>query len=106
MISAIFAAAIMFAQATPAVAAPDTAAAAVPPASTPHGVSGVTVTGEKPKKGAPDPKEVVCHKERVMGTLFPKEICARREDIADRQRVDQKTVRDSQALRPWKDPAG
>jgi hypothetical protein len=102
MIAAMFAAAIVLAQ-----AAPDAATAAAPPASTPHGVSGVTITGETAKKrAAPDPKEVVCHKEKVMGSLFPKEICARREDIADRQRVDQKTVRDSQALRPWKDPAG
>jgi hypothetical protein len=102
MIAALFAASVVMFQAAPA-AAPT----ADPPASTgAHGVSGVTVTGEKAKKNAPDPKEVVCHREPVLGSLFPKEVCARREDIAERRRADQKYVRDSQALRPWKDPGG
>ena len=101
MISALLAA-IVLAQATPAADPAGAPRAATPP----HGVSGVTVTGEKVKPGAPDPKEVICRREKVIGSLFPKETCARREDIADRQRIDQKTVRDSQALRPWKDPAG
>jgi len=106
MIGAVLAVSMMFAQAAPA-AAPDAAVSAAPPASTPHGVSGVTVTGESAKKrAAPDPKEIVCHREPVMGSLFPKEVCARREEIMERQRVDQKYVRDSQALRPWKDPSG
>jgi hypothetical protein len=102
MIAVVFAAAVVLAQ-----AAPDAAAPATPPTATaPHGVSGVTVTGQKVKPGAPDPKEVICRREKVIGSLFPKETCARREDIADRQRLDQKTVRDAQALRPWKDPGG
>jgi hypothetical protein len=102
MIAALFAASVVMFQAAPA-AEPS----AAPPASTAaRGVTGVTVTGEKAKKNAPDPKEVICHREPVLGSLFPKEVCARREDIADRKRLDQKYVRDSQALRPWRDPSG
>jgi hypothetical protein len=38
----------------------------------------------------------------VLGSLFPKEICAKREDIAQRRREDQQYVRETQALRPFK----
>jgi hypothetical protein len=95
MIGAIFSAAVLLFQ-----AAPDAAAAAPT-----HAVSPVTVTPGR-KTGAPDPAEMVCHKEPVMGTLFPKQVCARRDEIAERRRVDQASTRESQALRPWKDPGG
>jgi hypothetical protein len=100
MISVIFAAAVLFAQAEPAAAS-----AANPPAAapTPGAVSPVTVTGKK--KTQADPNEVVCHSEPVLGTLFPKRVCATRQEIADRRNVDQASTRQSQALRPWKDPA-
>jgi len=95
MISLLLAAGVLFAQAEPA------AAPAPPPAA--HAVSPVTVTGKKAK--ALDPNEVVCRKEPVLGSLFPKEICATRQELADRRNLDQASTRQSQALRPWKDPA-
>ncbi|WP_394764356.1 hypothetical protein [Phenylobacterium sp.] len=96
MIAVVFAAAVVLAQAAPA-AAPN---ASAPPASTPHGVSGVTVTGDKPKKRVVDPTEVICHKEAVLGSLFPKQVCAQRQEFAQRTREDQKDVRDSVLYNP------
>jgi hypothetical protein len=63
-----------------------------------QGVTGVTVTGEKPKKNVADPKEVICHREPVLGSLFPKEVCARREDFAERNRTDQAGTRHLQEV--------
>ena len=103
MIAAMFAAAmVLLAQGAPA-SAPDTAPSPAPPGSkSPNKVSGVTVQGEKPKKNAPDPTEVVCHKEAVLGSLFPKQVCAQRQEIAERTREDQKQLRDSTLLNPLK----
>ena len=98
MISAVLAAAVLFAQAEPAAA----------PAAAKSGaaVSPVTVVGARPEKpGTTHPDELVCRNEPVLGTLFPKRICARRDELAERQRVDQAEVRKDQALRPWRDPA-
>jgi len=102
MIAAIFAAAIVLAQAAPAADSTAGPSAAPPAAKAPNSVSGVTVKGEKPKKSAPDPKEVVCHKEPVLGSLFPKEVCAQRQELAQRTREDQKDLRDSLLYRPLK----
>jgi hypothetical protein len=100
MIGAIIAAAVLLMQ-----AAPDAAVPATPAAGPTHAVSPVTVTPGR-SSTTPDPAQVVCHKEPVMGTLFPKTVCARRDEIAERRRVDQATTRDAQAQRPWKDPGG
>jgi hypothetical protein len=108
VIKVLFAAAVLLAQAAPAAAqtdAPAPAAAAPSPPPAPasgKNLSGVTVTGKKVAPGAPDPKEVVCHREPVLGSLFPKEVCARREDVAERRREDQQTTREMTALRPYK----
>ena len=43
------------------------------------------------KKAAPgtlDSKEVICNREPVLGSLFPKEVCASREARAERTRED------------------
>jgi hypothetical protein len=104
MLGALFTVAALFAQAAPdsapasppASAAPATATASTPP----HGVSGVTVTAKPKAKGDVDPKEVVCHSEAVLGSMFPKKVCASREAIADRRNVDQAEVRRWTALRP------
>jgi hypothetical protein len=107
MLGALFTVAALFAQ-----AAPDSAPAASPPASTApatatastpppaHGVSGVTVTAKPKAKGDVDQKEVVCHSEAVLGSMFPKKVCASRGDIAERRNVDQAEVRRWTALRP------
>jgi len=95
MIGALFAVAVLYAQAAPAA---DQGAATN--ASAPRGVSGVTVTGEQAKKRVADPKEVICHKEPVLGSLFPKQVCARREEFAQRTREDQKETRDAVLYNP------
>ena len=100
MISLFVAAGVLFAQAEPAAAPAAAPTAAEAPG---HAVSPVTVTGKKTK--TLDPNEVVCRKETVLGSLFPKETCATRQELADRRNLDQATTRQSQALRPWKDPA-
>jgi hypothetical protein len=107
VIKAILAAAVLLVQAAPVAAQTDApapaAAVPTPPAATPSkNVGGVTVTGKKVSPGAPDPKEVVCHREPVLGSLFPKEVCATREDIAERRRQDQQMTRESTALKPLK----
>lgn len=103
MISAVLAATALFVQAAPAAAPAAPAVVATPPGSA---VSPVVVNGVRPAKpAATNPDELVCRTEPVLGTLFPKKICARREDLAERQRIDQAEVRKAQALRPWKDPA-
>jgi hypothetical protein len=106
VIKAFLVAAVLLVQAAPVAAQTDAPypAAAVPsppPATASKNVGGVTVTGKKVSPGAPDPKEIVCHREPVLGSLFPKEVCARREDIAERRRLDQATTRETQALRPY-----
>jgi hypothetical protein len=98
---------VLFSFAAPAAAqATDPAGAAAPTAATAppssKDVSGVTVTAKKAAPGTLDPKEVICHKEPVLGSLFPKEICASREARAERTREDQKDLRDSLLYRPLK----
>ena len=102
MIGAVLTAALLLAQASPdAAAAP--AAASPPPAAAPasgNAVSPLTVTGGKPP--AEDPHEVVCHSEVLLGSLFPKKVCASRQALTERKREDQAEVRRWQALRPYK----
>jgi hypothetical protein len=95
MISALLIAAAMFAQAAPAS---DPSPPAPPAAQSPKDLSGVTVTAKK--KTDVDQKEVVCHSEAVLGSMFPKKVCASREAFAERRNVDQAEVRRWTALRP------
>ncbi len=94
MLSAISVVAALLAQSAPTGS---TAAATAPT------VSSVVVQGQKSAVAVDT--EIVCHKEKVLGTMFPKEICARRQDIAERRRTDQEQTREATNLRPWKDPA-
>jgi hypothetical protein len=97
MFGAVLAASMLFFQAAPAVSMPaPTAVAAGAPASS--SVSPLTVTGKK----ADSEKEIVCHTEPVLGSLFPKKVCASRQAIAERTREDQEQVREWVALKPWK----
>jgi hypothetical protein len=92
MISAVFAAAaILFMQAAPA--ATPSPAAAPPAAST---VSPVSVTGKKQAAVDKDPNEVICHSEAVIGSLFPKKVCASRREMEERRTNDQKVAADFQ----------
>jgi invasion protein IalB len=96
MIAAILAVTVLFAQAAPTVApAPPTGAA--PAGST---VSPATVTGKK--AAAVNPNEVVCRREPVLGSLFPKEVCATRQQLTERTRIDQQQTREAGNLRPYK----
>jgi hypothetical protein len=49
---------------------------------------------------------VVCHDEVRLGSLFPKRICARKDELIQRTREDQAELRRNTALRPWRDPGG
>jgi hypothetical protein len=99
MIGAVLAATVLFFQAAPAATSVSPSPAAAP-AST---VSPVTVNGKK-ASAKPDGSEVVCRTEPVLGTLFPKKICASRDQFAERTRQDQKETREATNLRPYKIP--
>jgi hypothetical protein len=94
MIGAILAATVLFAQAAPA------ATPAPPTAPAGNTVSPATVTGKK--ASTVDPKQVVCRREAVLGTLFPKEVCATRQEMTERTRLDQQQTREATNLRPYK----
>ena len=102
MLGALLTLAVLFAQAAPP--APPSATSAAPPGAVAkpaaNGVSGVTVTATKKQRDDVDPREVICHDETPIGSRFPKKVCARREDIADRRTGDQQEVRRWTALRP------
>jgi hypothetical protein len=70
-------------------------AAAPPEAPAPGGkdVTGVTVTGKKPTATDFSSKEVVCHSEAVIGSLFPKKVCATKGELALRRQNDQEVAR-------------
>ena len=103
MISAVLAATVLFFQAAPAADQPPAAPAATPGKS----VSPVTVTGKGAHASPPgDEATVVCHDEVRLGSLFPKRICARKDELIQRTREDQAEQRRNTALRPWKDPGG
>ncbi|MFI4965087.1 MAG: hypothetical protein ACHP9T_06940 [Caulobacterales bacterium] len=97
MIGAVLVAGALFAQAAPSAAQ---APAARTASGTPNVVAPVTVE----RKRAPDAaaKEVVCHTEPVLGSLFPKKICASREAFAERRREDQEQLREWSAIKPLK----
>jgi hypothetical protein len=91
MFSAILSAIVLLGQAAPA-AAPAPATAAKPDST----VSGVTVT---PKIAPPDLQQarvVVCHDEQVLGSMFPKKVCATKQGLEERRKNDQEVTRDFQ----------
>ena len=97
MISAVLAAAVLMMQAASAADPAATANAAKLPGS--NTIAPVTVTGAGKTKPA-DRTEVVCHKEPVLGSLFPKEVCANRLERDQRREQDQAMVRDWLAYKP------
>lgn len=73
-----------------------TAPATPPAAETPPGgkdLSGVTVTGKKSTAVDLGAKEVVCHSEPVLGSMFPKKVCATKGELALRRQNDQEVAR-------------
>ena len=102
MVSAVLAAAALFLQAAPAAAVGDAPAAAPAPSPAPASatsgtsVAPVTVNGAKAKTANLEPGRLICHNETVLGTLFPKKVCATQREIAERRLNDQKVVNDFQ----------
>ncbi|THD65049.1 hypothetical protein [Phenylobacterium sp.] len=110
MLSALFVAGAMLAQAQPFPAGPPEAAPPPAPAAAAQSgktVSPLVIAPDTTDKPAPSLKKyvLVCRDEAVLGTLFPKKVCATQAQFAERQREDQKEVREWQALRPYKDPS-
>lgn len=102
MIAVIFTTvAALLAQSAPASAGTSANSVSLPPAS----VSPVIVPGRKSPEPVKLQNEMVCQSEPVLGTLFPKRICATRQEATERQRWDQKETREATNLRPWKDEA-
>jgi len=79
------------------------AAPAGPPAAAKPGtaVSPVTVTPKPSEKVDVAKRTLVCQSEQVLGTMFPKKVCATKEELADRRAFDQAETRKAQALRPY-----
>jgi hypothetical protein len=100
MFAAVFAFAVVLAQAAPEAAPAPAPTPSAAPAKTGKDLSGVTVTGQKKARDDVDPKEVICHSEAPLGSRFPVKVCARREEISERRLIDQMEVRKMTALRP------
>jgi hypothetical protein len=92
MLNAAFAAAVLLLQVAPAATPP---AAAAPGAS----VSPVTVKGQKPSVA--EDNQVICHSEKVIGSLFPRQVCATKAQLADRRFQDRQDLERGTALRPY-----
>ncbi len=97
--------ATLLAQGAPATAATAGNAISPPAATAPGSVSPVIVPGKKGQVAEKLQGEMVCRSEAVLGTLFPKRICATRQEIAERRTWDQKETREATNLRPWQDEA-
>jgi hypothetical protein len=92
MISAVFAATVLFFQATPAVDHP-AAATATPPG---RSVSPVTVNGQGSHASVEAGGTIICHDEVRLGSLFPKRVCAHKDEMLERTRTDQQETRAAQ----------
>jgi invasion protein IalB len=80
MLSAILAAALLFAQAAPATSPTATPAAAQ---AKPHSDVGEKVSRDN---------QMLCKTEKVLGSLIPQKVCYTRAQQEDREQQDQKTV--------------
>jgi hypothetical protein len=90
MLNAAFAAAVLLLQIAPA---------ATPPAPAPAAVSPVIVKGQKPSVA--EDNQVICHSEKVIGSLFPRQVCATKAQLADRRFQDRQDLERGTALRPY-----
>jgi hypothetical protein len=83
MISAIFAAAILMAQSTPAAASAPTPSTPVVAPAAPSATVNVAKGPKVNKDG------LVCHTEPVLGSRIPKKVCMTPAEAADRAQQDQ-----------------
>ncbi|HEX5263351.1 MAG TPA: hypothetical protein VFW13_07480, partial [Phenylobacterium sp.] len=82
-------------------------APAAPPSAAPGAAAGKTVS---PVVVTPIPQPtfeakkntVVCHDEQVLGSMFPKKVCATETQRAERRSEDQEQLRQWTALKPYK----
>jgi hypothetical protein len=99
MLNALFAAVILMTQAAPMATAGTTPEASAAAPGSPGTVSPMTVQSRK--KSVVDDSRVVCRKEVVLGTLFPKEVCATNAEFKARREDDQAELRRDTALSPY-----
>ena len=110
MIGAIFSATVLLLQAAPEAATPVSATGPAPtptPTTAAHAVSPVTVTSGR-KNATSDPAEMICHKEPVIGSLFPRKVCARTREMRS-PNAGASIRRPHEPPRPsvpWRDPGG
>lgn len=107
MLIALTAAIVYFAQGAPDTAQPPAATQAPTPAeaaAAPNGktVSPLTVSPQAKPKPQVSKNTVVCHEEPVLGSHFPKKICATVAQFDERRAQDQEQLREWVALRPYK----
>ncbi len=98
MFSAVLAAAALFVQAAPAAAgdapsaAPSPSAPAVAASGPVTSIAPVTVNGARSKTANLESGRLICHNETVLGTLFPKKVCATQREIAERRENDRQVT--------------
>ena len=88
MISAIFAAAILFAETTPA-------AAPAPVAPATAAVDGATAAPGVTK--AKRDSDLICHSEQVLGSRIPSRVCYTRAEQEDRAQQDKQNLQRMQS---------
>jgi invasion protein IalB len=96
MLNAAFAAVILLMQAAPAATPAPAAAAAATPATS---VSPLTVQGQK--KSVIEDTKIVCRREKVLGSMFPKEVCSSKQQLTERRNEDQAQLRSETWNRPY-----
>src|ERR1700744_1326182 len=101
MLLVLGAAAILFAQAQPD-AAPRPAAAPAPAVVAPNGktVSPLVVTPEAKPTTEGKQNTTVCHNETVVGSMFPKKVCATNAQPQEPRDVDQAESRQCVRSKP------
>ena len=72
---------------------------AAPPASEVQSAAPAAASADPAKKAAPAPTEkLVCHSEIVTGSRFPKRVCVRADEVAEKRLEDQTRVRSMQQI--------
>ena len=89
MLSAVLATVALIFQAAPAA---DHTAATQPG----RNVSPVTVTGQGSHASVEAGGTIICHDEVRLGSLFPKRVCAHKDELLERTRTDQQETRAAQ----------
>ncbi|HEY3948340.1 hypothetical protein [Phenylobacterium sp.] len=102
MLFALGVAVAFLTQAAPDAAQPPAAALPPVPAASPAGktVSPLVVTPQAKPTVKVEQNTYVCHREKVLGSMFPKKVCATKAQISERRAEDQEQVREWVRVRP------